>query len=180
MNRKALLRAWVKIGLLAGVVGFAAVFVYGLFTPGTVSSGDVVDVGGLPEESARLVAWHGRPVWVVHRSAGQLAALAELSGHVRATPADDRAPINVPHRSVRRSYGVYLAETARSGVLVQFVRRRPDGMRDDTPWHGGFVDPGSDAVFDLAGRRYRSTRGGPLPVPPHRYTASGSIRLGEW
>lgn len=178
--RRKVLRSWVKISLLVCMAGFAGVFVYGLLAPGTRSSTDVIDIGGLPAGTARLEAWNGRPVWVVHRSAGQLRGLADLSGHVLEPGADSSPRIAHPHRSLERDYGVYLAATDRSGILVQYVRERPRRLGRDVPWHGGFVDPGGDAVFDIAGRRYRSTQGGPLPVPPHRYAASGLIRLGEW
>lgn len=181
VTRRRLLRAGVKIGLLACVAGFAGLFTYGLFAPGTLSSGDVIDVGGIPAGAARLEAWNGKPVWVVHRSASQLAALTVLSDHVRAPETAQSPRIDLPHRSPRREYGVYLAETDRSGILVQYVSERPRRLSGDVPWHGGFVDPGGHAVFDVAGRRYRSTRGGaPLPVPPHRYTANGLLTLGEW
>lgn len=180
VTRRRLLRAWVKLGLLVCVAGFAGVFAYGLFTPATLSAGDIIDVGGLPPGTARLEAWNGGPVWVVHRSGSQQRALVGLSDHVLEPGAGQHPRIDVPHRSVARAYGVYLAATNRAGILVQYVSERPDGLSSDVPWHGGFVDPGGDAVFDVAGRRYRSTHGAALPVPPHRYTADGTIRLGEW
>lgn len=180
VTRRSLLRACVKLGLLAGVAAFAGVFVHGLFAPDIDSEGDVIDVGGLPPGTARLDAWHGRPVWVVHRSRDQLASLPGLSGYVREPGYGESVPIDNPHRSLKREYGVYLAGTDRSGILVQYVKDRPGKLDGSVPWHGGFVDPGGDALFDVAGRRYRSTRGGPLPVPPHRYTSDGIIRLGDW
>lgn len=180
MNRRTALRSWVKIGLLACIAGFAGVFALGLLAPGRFSSTDVIDIGGLPAGAGRLEAWNGRPIWVVHRSASQLQGLSELAGHVLEPGAGGSPRIASPHRSLERDYGVYLAATDRSGILVQYVRERPGSLGSDVPWHGGFVDPGSEAVFDIAGRRYRSTPGGPLAVPPHRFGASGVIRLGEW
>lgn len=180
LTRRSLLRAGVKTGLLACIAGFAAVFVYGLFPSGTISSGNVIELRGLPEAGARLEAWNGGPVWVIHRSRDQLDALAGLSGHVLEPGADEFPGVDNPHRSVERDYGVYLAATNQSGILVQYVSERPPGLGSGVPWHGGFVDPRGGAVFDIAGRRYRATPGDPLPVPPHRYTADGVIRLGDW
>lgn len=180
MNRRAALRSWVKIGLLACIAGFTGVFVHGLLAPGGSSSTDTIDVGGLPAGAARLEAWNGRPVWVVHRSASQLQGLSDLAGHVLEPGPGGSPRVARPHRSLVRDYGVYLAATDRPGILVQYVRERPRRLGRGAPWHGGFVDPGGDAVFDIAGRRYRSTKGGPLAVPPHRFAASGVIRLGEW
>lgn len=130
-----------KAGLLACAVGFAAVFVYGLFPPGTYSSGDEIDIRGLPEAAVRLDAWNGRPVWVIHRSAAQLDGLAGLSGQVLEPEAGQSPEIDNPYRSPRREYGVYLAETEESGIIVRYVEDRPSGLDDDLSWHGGFVDP---------------------------------------
>lgn len=179
VTHRRLLRISVKLALLAAMAAFAGVFVYGMFSPGATP--DNVTVGDIPEASARLVSWNGRPVWVVHRSPAQLETLAAAGPFVAEPQAGDTPEaVAGPHRSRVREYGIYLAETARSGVLVQYTDERPDSLSPDTPWRGGFVDPASKAVFDLAGRRYRTTTGGPLTVPPHRLPASGELRLGQW
>lgn len=179
MKRRTLLRISVKAALLAGTAAFAGVFVYGLFSPGLLS-GDVIELGGIQPGSARLESWNGKPVWVVNRSESQLANLAGLSDYVMTPAPMASASVELPHRSLNRVYGVYLAETPRTGILVRYARDRPAGLPAGAPWHGGFVDPGSDALFDVAGRRYRNTRGAPLAIPPHRFTGAGAIRLGEW
>lgn len=179
MKRRTLVRSLVKAGLLASVAAFAAVFVYGLFSPGMLSD-NTIELGGMPEGSARLEAWNGKPVWIVRRSPRQLEAIAELSAHVATPAAADAATVDDPHRSLQDEYGIYLAATERQGILVQYVSDRPASLESSIPWHGGFVDPAGDALFDAAGRRYRTTRGAPLAVPPHRYVGPGVVRLGEW
>lgn len=180
VSRLGLLRAAVKIGLLTGAAAFAGIFAHGLLAPDGGSSGDSIDPAGLAPGAARLDAWNGKPVWVVHRSAGQLASLSDLSGHV-LDPGKNRPPaVDNLHRSRVPEIGVYLAETARPGILIQFAARRPRRLDDGLPWHGGFVDPGGDALFDVAGRRYRATPGRPLAVPPHYVDEHGIIRLGRW
>lgn len=180
MKRRRLLRISVKSALLAAAAAFTGVFVYGMFSPG-LAPGSVVAVGEMPRGSARLVSWQGRPVWIVRRSPAQLETLAAASGSVSQPPdSSTPEPVDGPYRSLTQEYGVYLADTGRSGVLVQYTDEPPDGMAADAPWHGGFVDPGSRAVFDLAGRRYPTTTGEPLPVPPHRLLDQGKLRLGGW
>lgn len=88
LTRRTLLRAWVKIGLLVCAAAFVGVFVYGMFSPGMRASGKLIDVGGVPVGSARLEAWNGKPVWVVHRSDEQLDVLAGLSEYVAAPDKD--------------------------------------------------------------------------------------------
>lgn len=180
VKRRRLLRISVKSALLAAVAAFAGVFVYGMFSPG-VAPGKVVAVAEMPEGSAQMVSWKGRPVWIVRRSPAQLEALTAASGFVSVSP-DGNAPdpVDGPYRSLTPEYGVYLANTGRSGVLVQYTAERPDGLAADATWRGGFVDPGSRAVFDLAGRRYTTTTGQPLAVPPHRLLDNGTLRLGQW
>lgn len=180
VSRRGLLRAAVKIGLLTGAAAFAGIFAHGLLAPGGSSSGDFIDPAGLPPGAARLDAWNGKPVWVVHRSAGQLASLSDLSGHVLDPDVNRPPAVDNPHRSRVPEFGVYLAETARPGILLQFSARRPRRLDAGLPWDGGFVDPGGDALFDVTGRRYRTTPGGPLAVPPHHIDEHGVIRLGRW
>lgn len=180
VSRLRLLRAAVKIGLLTGAAAFIGIFAHGLLAPGGGSSGDFIDPAGLPPGAARLEAWNGKPVWLVHRSAGQLASLANPGGYILEPGPNQPPAVNNHHRSRAPKYGVYVAETARPGILVQFAARRPRRLDDGLPWHGGFVDPGGDALFDVAGRRYRATPGGPLAVPPHHVDEHGVIRLGRW
>lgn len=180
VSRRSLFRAAVKIGLLTGAAAFAGIFAHGLLAPGGGASGDFIDPAGVPPGAARLDAWNGKPVWVVHRSAGQMASLAQLSGHVLEPDMNQPPAVDNLHRSRVPEFGVYLAETARAGILVQFVDRRPRRLDEGLPWHGGFIDPGGDALFDVAGRRYRATPGGPLAVPPHHVDENGIIRLGRW
>lgn len=179
LTRRRILRVLVKLGLLVVAGAFVAVFLRGFFPPGT-RSGDVIDVGGIPPGSARLEAWDGKPVWVVNRSREQLEALDALSDYVAMPAPADPPEVDNRGRSVEPAYGIYLAATDTPGVLVQFTRERPRALADGIPWRGGFVDPAGDAVFDLAGRRYRATTGPPLAAPPHRYLKPAMVRFGQW
>lgn len=179
MNRRVALRALVKAGLLVVAAGFVAVFIRGLLGPERPAD-EVIELAGIPPGSARLVSWGGRAVWVVNRSGSQLEALAGPSSHVTDPGEGASDPIDPPYRSLEATYGIYLAETPRDGILVQYTLDRPSRLAAGVPWYGGFVDPGSEALFDMAGRRYQGTRGPPLAVPPHRFTRAGAVRLGEW
>lgn len=169
----------VKGCLLLGLTAFAAVFVKGLVAPGQ-DSDDVIDVGGMAPGSARLEGWDGKPVWVVSRSRQQLRELEAVTDYVVKTDGTGNPALDNPGRSLEPAFGVYLAQTVRPGVVVQYTRGRPAGLDDEVPWFGGFVDPASGALFDVAGRRYRATSGRPLQVPPHHFVGPGIIRLGQW
>lgn len=179
VTRRVALRAMVTAGLLISVAAFAAVFLRGLLGP-EEHSANVIDLGGIRPGTARLEAWNGEPVWALSRSEDQLNALAGLSDYVRTPPPGGPSPVGNLQRSVKRRYGIYLARTARAGILVQYTRDRPKSLPPDVPWFGGFVDPATGAAFDVAGRPYRATPGRALRVPPHRYLGPTVVRLGEW
>jgi len=177
VTRRALLRVLVKTGLLASVAAFAGVFAWGLVNPRLLSD-ELVPTAGIAPGTARLDSWRGRPVWVLHRSDAQMARLGDLAPHV-AGSAGDEPGLDPRFRALDGRWGVYLAATGRQGILVRYSRSRPPDLPRETPWHGGFVDPGSDAVFDHAGRPYRGTGGRALAVPPHRLRSRG-VELGHW
>ncbi len=179
VTRRNLLLILVKAGLLIGLTAFAAVFMKGLLAPGR-DSGDLIDVGGMALGSARLAGWDGKPVWVVNRSRQQLRELDALTDYVVKADDAGNPALDNPGRSLEPAFGIYLAHTARPGVIVQYTLSRPAGLGDEIPWFGGFVDPASGALFDVAGRRYRATTGGPLQVPPHRFVGPGIVQLGQW
>ena len=50
------------------------------------------------------------------------------------------------------------AATARDGIELTYTDSPPPQLPNAPTWMGGFVDPGSGAVFDLLGRAYRLER----------------------
>lgn len=179
VTRRNLLLILVKGCVLLGLTAFAAVFVKGLLAPDR-DSADVIDVGAMAPGSADLTGWDGKPVWVVSRTRRQQRQLNALADYV-VEPDDDGNPaLDNPGRSLQPAFGIYLAQTSRPGVLIQYTRDRPPGLDAAVPWFGGFVDPASGACFDVAGRRYGAAGGGPLGVPPHHFVGPGIVRLGQW
>lgn len=167
----------------AALVFFFTIFLYGLFSPAGPPTTAIIDFGGLDAGEAQLLGWSGRPVWVHHRSPAQLEAMALTSSHVRDGAAAAEPRLRPRGRSLLPEYGIFLAETRSPGILVRFVKHRPRGLPGDVPWQGGYVDPQSGEVFDLAGRPYRSASSpaaAPLTVPPHRYLARELVEMGMW
>ncbi len=167
---------------LCGLLVFAGIYVYGLFSPARTPSGAIVDFGGLQAGQAALHGWNGRPIWVVHRTPQTLASLDAVAPFVAPGAAPPPA-VDAVSRALLPQYGIYLAEAAAPGIPVRFVTGRPRGLPADTPWDGGFLDPRSGEVYDQAGRVYLSTaRAGSrnLVIPPHRYVARDTIELGRW
>ena len=167
----------------AALALFVMVFLYGLFSPAGPPSTAVIDFGGLAAGEAQLSGWSGRPVWVHHRNAAQLEAMALSSAHVRGAEGTVEPRLRPQERSLLPQYGIFLAETRAPGIIVRYVAERPRGLPADVPWRGGFINPQSKEVFDLAGRPYRSASSpgaAPLAVPPHRYLARELVEMGGW
>lgn len=178
-RRLILRRTSAYMAVIAGVA-FAVVYLWGLLSPPGQRSGDVIDFGGLAPGTAELAGWHGRAVWIVRRSPEMLAGLAAVTPHV-LPPATDNSTDDPVTRSLLPEYGVYLAATDRTGVIVQFVSDRPRALAADLPWYGGFYDPATARCYDAAGRVYAATADAgatALRIPPHRYIAREMISLG--
>lgn len=60
-------------------------------------------------------------------------------------------------------------QTQRAGVDIRFVEAKPFTLGEEVPWCGGFVDPGTEVVFDLLGRAYANAhRVEALPILDNR------------
>ena len=130
----------------------------------------------IPAGEIERLQWPGGPVWVLHRSPAQLAALAAnqwpLADPDSQHSRQPQAARN-PWRSLRKRYFVFIPlETSRNCSVRPAVAsaRGPEG----------FDEACEGARFDLAGRILAGTGGKGqenLPVPSHRYVAPERIRL---
>ncbi len=141
-----------------------------------------VDVSQLGAGQLLTVEWRGKPVWVVNRTAEQLATLDDVVSQL-ADP-DSQASIqpeyalNTP-RSSNPEYLVVLGVCTHLGCSPSY---RPDVAPADlgADWEGGFFCPCHGSKFDLAGRVYA---GVPAPtnleIPPYKFTDTGTVVIGE-
>ena len=142
------------------------------------------DVDRLAPEQLRIAAWRGKPVYMLRRSAAQLATLDGRDERL-ADPQSLR-----PHqpdyiratgsaRSLRPELLVLVGLCTHLGCAVKYrPDRAPEDLGDD--WVGGFFCPCHGSRFDLSGRVFNGVPAAPnnLPVPPHRYEADGSLLIG--
>ena len=138
-----------------------------LETPAPVVS---LDLATVPAGAQHVLSWSGQPVFVVHRTATELALLqAATAGDQlldpRSLAAQQPDATRNWHRSIEPAYGVYVGVCTHLGCIPAFER-----TLYHCPCHG--------SRFDLAGRVYA---GSParlnLLVPP--YTIAGSmLRVG--
>jgi len=48
------------------------------------------------------------------------------------------------------------ALSQRSGIDIVYLANAPSQLPKGAIWHGGFIDPATDAVFDFMGRTYKN------------------------
>lgn len=135
-----------------------------------------VDLHDLAPGSQRVVAWAGKPIFVVHRTPQQLAALEApgLIGRLRDPGSNIRQQPSYAanwHRSIDPAFLVVVGICTHLGCVPRFAPQT-DG--------NGWLCPCHNSHFDLAGR---VLKGSPapynLPVPPYSLPKAGLLRLGE-
>lgn len=141
-----------------------------------------VDISKIEAGQKIDIAWQGKPVWVLNRTADQLKSL-EVVEKFLADPLSE-----VPHqpsycknrtRSIKPEYLVVIGICTHLGCSPTY---RPDIAPADLgpEWVGGFYCPCHGSKYDLSCRVYI---GQPAPtnmvVPPHKYLSDNLLRVGE-
>lgn len=143
------------------------------------------DISDLKEGELRIVAWRGKPVWIIKRTQAMLESLAKVSpDELRDPDSEDKQQpdyIAGPTRSQKEKPEVLVmvGSCTHLGCSPLF---RPDHPAPDidAKWEGGFFCPCHGSRFDLAGRVYKNV---PAPmnlkVPPYRFEGDNVVVIGE-
>lgn len=141
-----------------------------------------VEIRDLAPGAMQIVAWRGKPVWVLRRTEAMLA-------DIRA----DNALVSDPHsevpqqpdyarneyRSIKPEIAVIVGVCTHLGCSPQF-RSAEDKSEMGPGWKGGFYCPCHGSKFDLAGR---VLKGSPAPtnlvVPPYEFDGESRIIIGS-
>ncbi len=185
-------RTWLIASGCAGAVGVgaAAVPFVSSFQPSekAKAAGAAVeaDISNLKPGEKMTVEWRGKPVWIVHRTPEQLAALPKLDPQL-ADPNSERKPAEQAPayarnatRSIKPEYLIAVGICTHLGCSPsdKFQTGPQPSLPDD--WQGGFFCPCHGSTFDLAGRVYKNK---PAPdnleVPPHVYLSDTKLLIGE-
>jgi ubiquinol-cytochrome c reductase iron-sulfur subunit len=184
-------RTWLITSAAMGGVGAAAVAVPFVksFEPSerakAAGAAVEVDISTLQPGEKRVVEWRGKPVWIMRRTAEQLAALEKVEPGL-ADPNSDRKAYPTPdyaknrHRSIKPEVFVGVGICTHLGCSPgdKFTPGAQPSLPDD--WVGGFLCACHGSTFDLAGRVFKNK---PAPdnleVPPHVYLSDTSLLIGE-
>ncbi len=184
-------RTWIAITCGAGAIGGVATAVpfVSTFAPSerarAAGAPVEVDIGNLQPGEKLTVEWRGKPVWIVRRTAEQLASLDGLTDQL-ADPESNRTQYPTPeyaknhHRSIKPEYfvGVGICSHLGCSPVDKFVPGAQPSLPSD--WPGGFLCPCHGSTFDIAGRVFKNK---PAPdnleVPPHMYLSDTRLLIGD-
>jgi ubiquinol-cytochrome c reductase iron-sulfur subunit len=184
-------RTWLITSAAMGGVGAAAVAVpfVSSFQPSerakAAGAAVEVDISSLQPGEKRVVEWRGKPVWIMRRTADQLAALEKIEGQL-ADPQSQRKAYPTPayaqnrHRSIKPEILVAVGICTHLGCSPgdKLAPGPQPSLPDD--WQGGFLCACHGSTFDVAGRVFKNK---PAPdnleVPPHYYLSDTTLLVGE-
>lgn len=187
-GRRRVLTALTSAVGAAGVVGAAVPFV------GSWNPSDKAKAAGAPVEvnisklapgQMVTVAWRGKPVYVVRRTAEALDSLKKVEPNLRDPSSDDSVQPEYAKnefRAIKDEILILLGLCTHLGCAPTY---RPEVGAEDlssagNEWLGGFFCRCHGSKYDLAGRVFF---GVPAPinleVPPHKYLSDNVIIIGE-
>ena len=188
LRRRHLLIASTSAVSAVGVMGAAVPFVKS-WTPSAkarAAGAPVrIDISRLrPGEMLKPIpAWRGQPVFVIGRTAAEIALLERGNDGLADPDSENEARqpeyARNPSRSRKPEVGVFLGLCTHLGCSPK--EKDEAGMREYVAaWDGGgFYCPCHGSRFDLAGR---VVKGVPAPdnlqVPPHSYLSDTEIIIG--
>ncbi len=185
-------RTWLIATGCAGAVGGAATAIpfVSTFQPSerakAAGAAVEVDIAELKPGEKVTVEWRGKPVWIVRRTAEQVAALAGIDSQL-ADPKSERKPDELTPeyarneaRSIKPEIFVAVGICSHLGCSPsdKFQTGAQPSLPDD--WKGGFLCPCHGSTFDMAGRVFKNK---PAPdnleVPPHMFLSDSKLLIGE-
>lgn len=141
-----------------------------------------VDLETIGEGELKVVEWRRKPVWILRRSAEEVATLEQVEDDLRDPQgAESEQPDYVEQRtrSIKPEWLVLLGVCTHLGCSPTFrPEKGPADLGED--WQGGFLCPCHGGRYDLAGRVFK---GVPPPlnleVPPYRFVDENRLIIGE-
>lgn len=168
-RRRQLLAAFCAAGVTVPVVWY-----YANRPQAPEGNPTTVTIGDLPPGRLRIIDWQGRTVWVLRRTAEELAMLAAHESElIDPSSAHSLQPEGCRnrHRSLRPEIFVAIGQCTHQGC--------PPNLRLGSGGRGEFLCPCHTSRYDLAGRVFRQ---GPaltnLVIPVYRLEGDDRVVIG--
>jgi len=149
MNKRQTLALVVRSMLLVLALSFMYIFFRG------IGGAQVEDLNGGEQEAiinkllvgqTTLRRYAGKRVWISRLSPEQRQQASQVESYLSsATNGCDKAA----------PFCVIVAATGQVGIELSFTELAPAQLPSEFLWFGGFVNPGTGAVYDRLGRPYR-------------------------
>ena len=183
-RRRFLTAATSAVGV-GGVAGVAVPFL-GSWNPSekAKAAGAPVraNIGGIEPGQMVVIEWRGKPVYVLRRTAEQVADLSMLNDDLKDPLSEasvQPAYISGEARALNEELLVIVGLCTHLGCAPKF---RPEvGAADmgGEEWLGGFFCPCHGSKFDLAGRVYKGVPASAnLEVPPYSFEGDNVLVIG--
>ncbi|MDA8986428.1 ubiquinol-cytochrome c reductase iron-sulfur subunit [Luminiphilus sp.] len=183
-RRRFLTAATSAVGV-GGVAGVAVPFL-GSWNPSekAKAAGAPVraNIGGIEPGQMVVIEWRGKPVYVLRRTAEQVADLSMLNDDLKDPLSEASAQpayISGEARALNEELLVIVGLCTHLGCAPKF---RPEvGAADmgGEEWLGGFFCPCHGSKFDLAGRVYKGVPASAnLEVPPYSFEGDNVLVIG--
>ena len=184
-TRRRFLTAATSVVGVGGVAGVAVPFL-GSWNPSekAKAAGAPVraDIGGIEPGQMVVIEWRGKPVYVLRRTAEQVADLATLNGDLKDPLSEASAQpayISGEARALNEELLVIVGLCTHLGCAPKF---RPEvGAADmgGDEWLGGFFCPCHGSKLDLAGRVYKGVPASAnLEIPPYSFEGDNVLVIG--
>ena len=185
-------RTWLLTTGCLGVAGGAALAVplVGSLVPRQAArqaAGDAlqVDIADVAAGEKRVVAWRGKPVWILRRTLEMVARL-KRGDPALLDPDSQRTGVPTPFFA----QNAWRAWTPDVFVCVGFCThlgcsptdKFMPGPQPGLPadWPGGFVCPCHHSLFDLAGRVFKGgTATDNMEIPPYAFLSPTRLLIGH-
>lgn len=139
-----------------------------------------VPLGAIQPGELKVVEWRRKPVWVLRRTAEELAQLAgteeDRLRDPRSLESEQPDYCRNPTRSIKPEFLVAVGVCTHLGCSPTY---RPEPGSVEAQWPGGFLCPCHGGRYDLAGRVFKGVPPpANLPIPPHHYTDDQTLVIG--
>ena len=126
-----------------------------------------VDIGSIEQGQSVTVKWRGKPVFIRHRTADEIASAEQDNGAALIDPEEDSA------RAERPEWLVVVGVCTHLGCV-------PLGQSDGSERgeYNGWFCPCHGSHYDTSGRIRKGPAPKNLPVPPYSFVSDSLIKIG--
>ena len=138
-----------------------------------------VDLSGVAEGQAIKVMWQGKPVFIRHRTAAEVASeeatsLAELKDPVaRNDNLDGQADASDANRRLNPKWMIVTGICTHLGCIPLGT-----AQNENRGEYNGWFCPCHGSHYDLAGRIRRGPAPENMPVPPYEFISDTVVKIG--